>query len=72
MLQTFLLFKLLKNYLLFFSKRAARKFPCLLYLLLFSSVLFLKKLHLSFVLFIITLRQNLVHESQFRPTSHPM
>ena len=53
--QTFFLFKLLKYSLLLFRKSVIHKFLCLVYLFLFSSVLFLRKMFLSFVLSIIAL-----------------
>ena len=53
--QTFFSFKLLKYYLLLFCKSVTHKFHCLVYLFLFSSVLFLRKMFLRFVLSIIAL-----------------
>ena len=55
LLQTFFLFKLLKYSLLLFRKSVTHKFLCLVYLLLFSPVLFLTKMFFSFVLSVIAL-----------------
>ena len=62
--QTFFSFKLLKNYLLLFRKSVTHKFLCLVYLSLFSSVLFLRKMFLCFVLSIIPLDKFLFIKSK--------
>ena len=55
--QTFFPFKLLKYFNLLFHKSVTHKFLCLVYLPLFSSVLFLRKVFLSFVLSIIAINK---------------
>ena len=55
LLQTFFLFQLLKYSVLHFRKSVTHKFLCLVYLLLFSPVLFLTKIFISFVLSVIAL-----------------
>ena len=62
--QTFFSFKLLKHSLLRFLKSVTQKFLCLVYLFLFSSVLFLRKMFHSFVLSIIALDKFLFIKSE--------
>ena len=69
LLQTLFSFKLLHYSLLLFRKSVTHKFLCLVYLPLFSSVLFLRKMFLSFVLGIIVLDKFLFNKKPMI-TSH--
>ena len=68
--QTFFSFKLLKYSLLLFHKSVTHKFLCLVYLFLFSSVLFLRKMFLSFVLSIIALDKFLFIKDEWLPLTY--
>ena len=68
--QTFFSFKLLKYSLLLFHKSVTHKFLCLVYLFLFSSVLFLWKMSLSFVLGIIALDKFLFIKDEWLPLTY--
>ena len=68
--QTFFLFKSSKYSLLLFRKSFTHKFLCLVYLSLFSSVLFLRKMFLSFVISIIALEKFIFIKDQRPKTSH--
>ena len=68
--QTFFLFKSSKYSLLLFRKSFTHKFLWLVYLSLFSSVLFLRKMFLSFVISIIALEKFIFMKDQRPKTSH--
>ena len=63
-------FKLLKYSILLFHKSVARKFLWLMYLPLFSSVLFLRKILLSFVVRIIALDKFLFMKGEWLPLAY--
>ena len=68
--QTFFSFKLLKYSLLLFHKSVTHKFLCLVYLFLFSSVLFLRKMFFRFVLSIIALYKFLFIKGKWLPLKY--